>query len=54
VHDDPVQRDFTAPAINTVWLTDITEHPKAEGKIYLCAIKDLYANGSSATPLAPG
>jgi len=22
------------------WLTDITEHPTAEGKLYLCAVKD--------------
>jgi transposase InsO family protein len=26
------------------WLTDITEHPTAEGKLYLCAIKDIYSN----------
>lgn len=25
---------------NRLWLTDITEHPTAEGKLYLCAIKD--------------
>jgi transposase InsO family protein len=40
VHDDLVQRNFTAPRPNTLWLTDITEHPTAEGKLYLCAIKD--------------
>ena len=40
VHDDLVLRDFTAPAPNLLWLTDITEHPTAEGKLYLCAIKD--------------
>ncbi len=27
VHDDLVNRDFTAPAANVLWLTDITEHP---------------------------
>jgi putative transposase len=27
-----------------VWLTDITEHPTAEGKLYLCAIKDCFSN----------
>jgi putative transposase len=26
-----------------LWLTDITEHPTAEGKLYLCAIKDVYS-----------
>jgi transposase InsO family protein len=40
VHDDLVLRDFTATAPNELWLTDITEHPTAEGKLYLCAIKD--------------
>lgn len=43
VHDDHVRRDFTAPAANKVWVTDITEHPTAEGKVYCCAIKDLFA-----------
>jgi transposase InsO family protein len=40
VHDDLVQREFTAAEPNQLWLTDITEHPTAEGKLYLCAIKD--------------
>ncbi len=40
VHDDLVLREFTAPAPNLLWLTDITEHPTAEGKLYLCAVKD--------------
>ena len=44
VHDDLVQRDFTAPAPDRVWLTDITEHPTSEGKLYLCAIKDCFSN----------
>jgi len=26
VHDDLVQRDFTASTINTLWLTDIERH----------------------------
>jgi transposase InsO family protein len=43
--DDLVRRDFTADAPNTTWLTDITEHPTtAEGKLYLCAVKDCYSN----------
>lgn len=42
VHDDLVERDFTAAAANELWLTDITEHPTAEGKLYLCAVKDVY------------
>lgn len=44
VHDDHVRRNFTAPAANKVWVTDITEHPTAEGKVYCCAIKDLFGN----------
>ena len=44
VHDDRVKRVFTAEAPNAVWLTDITEHRTAEGKLYLCAIKDVHSN----------
>jgi hypothetical protein len=40
VHDDLVERTFTADHLDQLWLTDITEHPTAEGKLYLCAIKD--------------
>nr|WP_157754782.1 DDE-type integrase/transposase/recombinase [Nigerium massiliense] len=50
VHDDLLafeddkgrtRHDFTAAEqVNTVWLTDITEHKTNEGKLYLCAIKD--------------
>ena len=44
VHDDLVERDFTASAPDQLWLTDITEHRTTEGKLYLCAIKDVYSN----------
>src|SRR4051812_47434062 len=44
VHDDLVQRNFTAQRLDQVWVTDITEHPPAEGKLYCCAIKDLFSN----------
>ncbi len=44
VHDDLVQRVFTANGPNHVWLTDITEHWTAEGKLYLCAVKDVFGN----------
>ena len=44
VHDDLVQRDFTADALNQLWLSDITEHSTGEGKLYLCAIKDVFSN----------
>jgi putative transposase len=44
VHNDLVTRRFTAAIADQRWLTDITEHPTREGKLYLCAIKDLYSN----------
>ncbi|MBC9958414.1 IS3 family transposase, partial [Yimella sp. cx-51] len=52
VHDDllavtdqqgVVRHEFTATAPNQVWLTDITEHRTGEGKLYLCAVKDVYS-----------
>ena len=43
VHDDLVQRDFTAARPNQVWLTDITEHQTGQGKLYVCAVKDVFA-----------
>jgi transposase InsO family protein len=44
VHDDLVQRVFSAPAPDVVWLTDITEHPTVEGKLYCCSIQDVFSN----------
>lgn len=44
VHDDLVERDFTASEPNALWLSDITEHRTGEGKLYLCAIKDVFSN----------
>ncbi|GAB4102748.1 hypothetical protein GCM10028790_17670 [Micromonospora taraxaci] len=44
VHDDLAQRDFTADGPNRLWLADITEHHTAEGKLYLCAIKDVWSH----------
>lgn len=39
-----MQREFQADQPNQVWLTDITEHSTSEGKLYLCAIKDVFSN----------
>ncbi len=50
VHDDHVQRDFTAAAPNTVWVTDITEHPTAQGESTAARSKTCSATASSATP----
>ncbi|QQQ78704.1 DDE-type integrase/transposase/recombinase [Saccharothrix sp. 6-C] len=44
VHDDLVRRDFTATAPNRLWPADITEHRTTEGKLYLCAVKDVRSN----------
>ena len=44
VHDDLVERQFRANQSNALWLTDITEHHTREGKLYLCAIKDVHSN----------
>jgi putative transposase len=41
--EDLVQRQFVARAPNELWLTDITEHPTAEGKVYCCVVLDLYS-----------
>ena len=43
-HDDLVRRVFAATQPNELWLTDLTEHATSEGKIYLCAIKDVFSN----------
>jgi transposase InsO family protein len=47
-HDLPIapnllDRRFTAPAPNRVWLADITYIPTGEGWLYLAAVMDLYS-----------
>ena len=44
MHDDLVQREFTATAPNELWLSDISEHWTREGKLYICAVKDVFSN----------
>jgi putative transposase len=41
--DDLVHRRFTVEAPNRLWLTDITEHPTREGKLYRAAVMDAYS-----------
>ena len=43
VCDDLIGRDFTAVGAHQKWLVDITEHRTGEGKLYLCAIKDVFS-----------
>lgn len=35
------RHEFVADHANEVWLSDITEHWTAEGKMHLCAVKDV-------------
>ena len=35
---------FTAEGPNQLWLTDITERWTGEGKLYCCAVKDVWSN----------
>lgn len=39
-----VRHEFVADGPNKVWLWDISEHPTREGKLYICAIKDVWSN----------
>src|SRR5262249_51175663 len=40
--EDLLKRNFTAETPNTVWFVDITDHLTGEGKLYPCALKDVY------------
>jgi putative transposase len=40
---DLVDRQFTRPGPNQLWVTDITEHPTREGKVYCCVVLDTYS-----------
>ncbi len=53
VHDDLLavtdangwtRHEFTAQHPNQLWLADITEHWTDDGKLYVCAVKDVYSN----------
>jgi transposase InsO family protein len=40
---DLVRRRFSADGPDRLWMTDITEHPTREGKIYCCAVIDAFS-----------
>ncbi|MEN8649083.1 IS3 family transposase [Streptomyces sp. 21So2-11] len=40
---DLVQRDFTAPVPNRLWVTDLTMIPTGEGPLWLSAIRDAFS-----------
>ncbi|GGU90272.1 transposase [Actinomadura cremea] len=41
--EDLVQRRFVVAGPDRLWLTDITEHPTEEGKLYCAAVMDAYS-----------
>ena len=41
--EDLVCRDFNRNAPNQLWLTDITEHPTREGRVYCCVVLDAHS-----------
>lgn len=43
--EDLLSRNFRAPAMNRVWLTDITEHKTREHPVLLCRPGPLFAPG---------
>jgi len=40
---DLVLRQFSRDAPDRLWMTDITEHPTREGKLYCCVVLDAYS-----------
>jgi putative transposase len=40
---DLVNRQFTVDCPDRLWVTDITEHPTGEGKLYCAAVLDAYS-----------
>jgi putative transposase len=42
VAEDLVQREFSVTAPDVRWFADITEHPTAEGKVYLASVLDAF------------
>ena len=41
--EDLVCRDFARAAPDQLWLTDITEHPTREGRVYCCVVLDAHS-----------
>lgn len=40
---DLVRRDISDDGPNKLWVTDITEHPTTEGKVFCCAVLDAFS-----------
>jgi putative transposase len=43
IASDKVNRAFGRTGPNQLWVTDITEHPTREGKVYCCVVLDTYS-----------
>jgi len=43
VHEDLVQRKFVAESPDQLWCTDVTEHATRDGKVYCCAVLDVFS-----------
>jgi transposase InsO family protein len=41
--DDLVERRFVRERPNQLWLTDVTEHPTREGKVYCAVVLDAFS-----------
>ena len=41
--EDLVNRNFSAPSTNSLWLTDVTEHKTREGTLYCCVVLDQFS-----------
>jgi putative transposase len=41
--DDLVNRKFARQRPNELWVTDITEHPTREGKVFCCCVMDTFS-----------
>ena len=39
----PSQPAFSRDRVNALWVTDITEHPTREGKVYCAVVLDTYS-----------
>ena len=50
---DLVNRQFAVTAPDRLWLTDITEHPTGEGKLYCAAVMDAFSRRIIGWSIAP-
>ena len=54
-----MNRDFRRDGPNQLWMTDITEHPTREGKLYCCVVLDAWSHkivgwSIDRRPIKPG